>query len=268
MNETMEQRKSDVVTPGMRLMLLSCVKGCTGGQTDELSNLAAGFAQWDSFLRLVVKNRVFPSVFMSLSNLDGIVDEQTLRLLRARCERNSLTAMKLMAELIRIARRFDQEKIRMISLKGPALGFALYGDLSLRASKDLDLLVSPRDVGAAEQILIDMGYAGYCQTAGFTPRQRRHLLEKGYHFGFVNADGVEVELHWRYAADHSIDFHDVWAGRKSLTAFGQRVDLLGDVENVLFLMHHGSRHGWKRLRWLLDVREFALRGGLDWGPFA
>ena len=264
MSERTAPSKGDPVTPEMRLMLLSCVGECTPGQMAELRELAAGFPRWDLFFRLVVKNRVFPTVFRSLSRLDGAVDQRALRPLQAQCERNSLAAMKLMAELIRIARRFDREGIRVISLKGPALGLALYGDLSLRTSKDLDLLVSPGDVDAAEQALIRMGYGRGFQTGGLTPRQRRHLLEKGHHFSYVSDGGVEVELHWRYADDHSVEFDDVWAGRKSVTAFGERVDVPGDEENFLLLLHHGSGHGWKRLRWLLDVREIAVRDGLDW----
>jgi hypothetical protein len=264
MSDTTALSKDDPVTHGLRLMLLSCVSECTSEKMAELHKLAAGFSQWDFFGHLVAKNRVFPTVYRGLSHLDGVADSKVLHMLQVRCERNTLAAMKLMAELTRIARRFDQKKIRMISLKGPSLGLALYGDLSLRVSKDLDLLVSPRDVDAAEQVLISMGYAGYCQTARFTPRQRRYLLEKGHHFGYVSADGVEVELHWRYADDHSVDFDEVWAGRKSITTFGERVDLLGDEESFLFLIYHGSRHGWKRLRWLLDVREIAIRDGLDW----
>lgn len=265
MNGRTERSMSDLMTPAMRLMLMSCVSECTAGQMAELRKLAADFTQWDFFLRLVAKNRVFPSVFRSLSRLDGIVEEKALRQLQARCERNNLTIMKLMAELIRIARRFDREGIQMISLKGPALGLALYGDLSLRTSRDLDLLVSPEEVDAAEQILISMGYAGHCQTAGFTPRQRRYLLERGHHFNYVNGDGVEVELHWQYADDHSVDFAALWAGRMSVTAFEERLNLLENEENFLYLLHHGTRHGWMRLRWILDIREIALRGGMDWG---
>ena len=264
MNGRTDGSMSDLMTPGMRLMLLSCVSECTAGQLAEMRKLAMDFEQWDYFLRLVLKNRVFPSVFRSLSRLDGIVDEKMLRLLQVRCEQNNLSVVKLMAELIRIARRFDREKVRMISLKGPALGLALYGDLSLRTSKDLDLLVSPKDVDAAEQILISMGYAGCGQTNGFTPRQRRYLLKKGHHFSYVNGDGVEVELHWRYDDDYSVGFDDVWMGRKSVTAFGERIDLLENEENFLFLLHHGTKHGWKRLRWLLDMREITLRGEIDW----
>ena len=256
--------KGGPLSPAMRLMLLSCGNRNTQEQADELREMVAGFSDWDSFLRLTLKNRVFLTVCKNLTRLGDAMDQRTLSLLRARCERSRLNEMKLMAELIRISGRFDREGIRVISLKGPALGLTVYGDLSLRTSKDLDLLVPPGDLDAAEQALRRMGYRRIRSIAALTPRQRRYLLKSQHHFNYVSGAGVEVELHWKYDESFNVRFDEVWANRKPVTAFGARVMTLGDEDCFLFLMLHGSRHGWRRLRWLLDVYEIARKNALDW----
>jgi hypothetical protein len=259
-----EALQNDLPTPEMRL-ILSCCKGtCTEAELTGMREGAAGFSQWDSFLRLAIKNRVFPTACKNLALLGDAADPKTLRLLQAKCEQNRLAAIKLMAELVRVTERFDREGIRSISLKGPALGLALYGDLSLRTSKDLDLLVDRLDVEAAERILLDMGYGRGRDTASLTARQRRYILNRSHHFDYVSAAGIEVELHWRYDDIISVEFDDLWTSRKTLSAFGTHIDLPGDEENFLFLLVHGTRHGWKRLRWLLDIYEIVQKNSLDW----
>ena len=178
MKKRAEALPNDLPTPVMRL-ILSCCKGtCTEAELTGMREGASGFAQWDSFLRLAIKNRVFPTVCRNLALLGDAADPKTLRLLQAKREQNRLAVLKLMAELVRVTERLDREGIRSISLKGPALGLSLYGDLSLRTSKDLDLLVDRRDVEAAERVLLDMGYRRGRETKSLTARQRRYILKR------------------------------------------------------------------------------------------
>jgi hypothetical protein len=82
--------------------------------------------------------------------------------------------------------------IRSTSLKGPFLAEAVYGDPGRRLSGDIDLLVSPHDLGAAVLVLREMGYrapSDYVDDSGLP------LL----HFTLVHELGElpPVELHWR-----------------------------------------------------------------------
>src|SRR4051794_16150604 len=57
-----------------------------------------------------------------------------------------------------LASQFEQAGIRSILLKGPAMARWLYEDESVRAYVDIDLLVSPADLGAATKLLADDGF--------------------------------------------------------------------------------------------------------------
>jgi hypothetical protein len=82
--------------------------------------------------------------------------------------------------------------IRSAALKGPQLAEALYGDPGRRFSGDLDLLVSPRELRAAADVIGTLGYR--------PPRD--HVLQSGlpllhYELEHENGELPSIELHWR-----------------------------------------------------------------------
>ena len=54
--------------------------------------------------------------------------------------------LKLSGEMENISELFMENNIRSLFLKGPVIALDLYGDVSLRTSKDLDILLSINDL--------------------------------------------------------------------------------------------------------------------------
>ena len=82
--------------------------------------------------------------------------------------------------------------IRCAPLKGPLLGEAIYGDPGRRLSSDIDLLVSPKQLQAAVEVVRGLGYEAPVD----------HVDDRGLpllHFALVHERGElpPVELHWR-----------------------------------------------------------------------
>jgi hypothetical protein len=93
---------------------------------------------------------------------------------------------------LRITAMLADAGIRSAALKGPLLGEVIYGDPGRRLSGDIDLLVSPRELQAAVEVVRGLGYGAptdYVQQSGLP------LL----HFVLVHERGElpPVELHWR-----------------------------------------------------------------------
>ena len=65
-----------------------------------------------------------------------------------------------------VCKLFNESKINTLVLKGPILGANLYGDVSLRTSGDLDILIPIQDLEKAEKLLLMQGYEkdDYIQT--------------------------------------------------------------------------------------------------------
>jgi hypothetical protein len=93
---------------------------------------------------------------------------------------------------LRIVGMLADEGIRSAVLKGPLLGEAIYGDPGRRISSDIDLLVSPRQLGAAVEVVRGLGYLA---PSDHVYDCRLPLI----HFTLAHEQGElpPVELHWR-----------------------------------------------------------------------
>lgn len=118
--------------------------------------------------------------------------------------------------LQRIGAAFAERGLRVLVIKGSVLAELVYGDPSLRPFFDVDIVVPPETLHAAEEALRDLGY-------GFAPARVGSLLSAGVrlpgalddlvpedvvrgvmrrvsqHFCFAPPDGrlLPVELHWQ-----------------------------------------------------------------------
>jgi hypothetical protein len=96
-----------------------------------------------------------------------------------------LTSLRVMAMLAEMG-------IRCAPLKGPLLGEAIYGDPGRRLSSDIDLLVAPKQMQAAVQVVSGLGYKAPTDHVG---QDGLPLL----HFVLVHERNElpPMELHWR-----------------------------------------------------------------------
>ncbi|WP_043922690.1 nucleotidyltransferase family protein [Paenibacillus terrae] len=221
---------------------------------------------WARLLRLAEHHRVVPAVYLQLKRINHpAIPAELLRNLQAQYQRNTLRMLRLQAEAGRVTRLLMNHGIRVLMLKGPALAQQLYGDVSLRTSKDVDLLIAPDDMDQAEQWMQEAGYVSKSGEA----RVLGSWKWKDHHASFLHPHKrVEIELHWRLHPDAGGEpsFEDLWKHRQigEVTATGVPcVYTLGSEHQFLYLSAHGARHGWFRLRWLVDIDRLAVRA-VDW----
>jgi len=163
-------------------------------------------------------------------------------------------------ELVRIARAFNREGVPIAALKGPALAVEVYGGLSRRQFRDLDILVRPQDLFSAVKVLSEMGYEGERRRLLEVSRaQRGRLVRANKHLQFFRSTGgspLEVELHWRLGESNdvlAIPSERVWDGHAEVTLGGTKIKTIPFPEQIVFLAYHGGMHHWKRLVWLCDL---------------
>lgn len=226
--------------PGEAALLITCLRG--------LPYLVPEDTDWKVLLDLARENGVLLLAHRSLlamgADIPGFFRDAAWE-----CQ---TFAERLAQELEVLLQGFRDLHIEVIPFKGPALASALYGDVALRSSNDLDLLVSGDDFLRCKASLLDRGF-----------------LEVGtpgdYHGRFVRGEFL-VELHFELASplDFPVDIDHIW-GRSLPHAFrGQPVRALSDADLVLYLCCHGLKHGFSRLIWIMDVAR-ALHG---WRPDA
>ncbi|MBD0379750.1 nucleotidyltransferase domain-containing protein [Paenibacillus sedimenti] len=217
---------------------------------------------WKHFFQLAKHHRVYPTLYARLNKLEsGRIPASVLQALRAQYNKNMFQMLHLSAEMERVCSSMDKQQIRTLTLKGPVLAQELYGDLSLRTSKDLDILVHIREVEQAELVLEELGYV-----IQDNPVRVLDWKWKFYHIAYYHPQKqVEIELHWSLNPDMAKEepqFEELWARRRVSSLGSGTVFYLGSEDLFFYLVSHGSRHGWFRLRWLEDIDRL-VRKGID-----
>ena len=72
---------------------------------------------------------------------------------------------------------------------------------------------------------------------------------------------IKLEIHWRLNPGPGKEpgFEELWKRKRKSTLTSNSVYMLGEEDLFLFLVSHGARHGWSRLRWLVDIKNCRSR---------
>ncbi len=183
-----------------------------------------------------------------------------------------IKALQLAAELVRIGDRLSEQGIDFIPLKGPVLAQRLYGDVTARICRDLDILVSPAQLVTAVSVLQSLGYVRD-EPWPEKKRSREILISHTNEEEFVNSEsGIIVELHWRLlrvpVVSHRRLEELTTANTVDYSFAGRSFRVLNRELGLLFLIHHGGIHWWRRLKWLTDIREILKEGLPDKRKFS
>lgn len=250
----------------IKLLLLCSHKQITAAQEQEIRSIVDEGVDWQLLLKAGKKHRVFPMVYYNIKRMDSLpVDENFLRRIQALCQRNLMNSVRMTAELAKINKLMTAHGIRTISLKGPLLGMAIYDDVALRNTGDLDILSDIKDLDKIEQLLIAAGFVSVEAQAISTPKRKARYIQIKHHLLFKSPEGIEVEIHWRYSNQSSPDqFDKLWDQRREVEVSGQKIAVLSPEDEFIYLAAHGGKHGWTRLRWLCDLAEIIKNGQPDW----
>src|SRR5690606_29474280 len=116
-------------------------------------------------------------------------------------------------EMERLGGLFHEKNIPILFLKGPTLAPFLYGDLSLRRSRDLVVLVPLADLHRVERLLASEGYEKeYPIPSVLNDWKWRHRHVTYSH----PTKGTTVEVHWRLLTGPSKEptFEELWKKRQ------------------------------------------------------
>lgn len=225
---------------------------------DQLSHV-----DWDRFLELVRHHRVYPLIYLTLKKVDKeLIPASILQNLHSDYIKNTFQMLHLSGEMEKVCKAFNESGINSLMLKGPMLAEALYGDVSLRTSRDLDILIHVEDIEKSERILENYGY----QLKDEFPRILGDWKWRTHHINYYHPQKkIEVELHWRLklGIGNEPDFKELWERKVRSSLTSEPVYSLGEEDLFLFLTSHGARHAWSRLRWLVDIDRL-VRRGLRW----
>lgn len=244
--------------------LLACVRSELTTTLDRALRTVTN-VNWNTFCNIAQRNEVIPLIQARLERL-GPVPASVSDTIGRKSRIIASWNLRLASELIEILKLFWENGIRAVCYKGPALAVDLYGALSSRHCRDLDLLINRKDVLLAVKLLHQSGY----QTASpEQPINGREILLSYKDIVLEHpASGVCVELHWAVCEpqfDPRLHAQELWNRTRVVTMLGAPV-VVPAPEDLLFLLSiHGLRHYWNCLKWLCDIdRLVETFPELDW----
>ncbi|TRZ36832.1 Renal dipeptidase [Niallia circulans] len=245
------------VTVEMNL-LLDIIKAITDEEKIESYKLER--INWEKFYQLALHHRVIPLVYSNINrNKVKWIPKEVINVLKNKYQQNVFSMLKLTSEMDLIAKHFNNNNLPALFLKGPILGEQLYGNISLRTSKDIDILISNRDINTTKKLLFEMGYIEKEEPEFIL---NEHKLRTHHSVFFHPNSKFSIEIHWRLndLPDKEPHFDTLWARRRTSQLTNETISMLGEEDLFLYLVSHGARHGWFRLRWLVDIDRLILKG--------
>jgi hypothetical protein len=234
----------------------------------EAVNTGPGWSgpDWNEYISLVERHRTPALSWASLNRVPGITIPESIRQEMLRnsdeCRMKAVAHCLLLADVLK---RLNQAGIPVMPLKGQILSFALYGDVGLRQTLDMDLAVQPEDLDRAQACLVKKDWHLEESFFPMSPRQWDSLLRNESHLNFIhNKIGHMLELHWRSQWETPEAIRARWARSVPFTWQGCAIQTMSPGDLAMYLCSHGGLHQWFRAKWLGDLARAQLQGQLDW----
>jgi len=258
-NATKMQQETPDRTAEHELLLCCAAAGNDDAARAQFARLSQHVADWDYLLTTAELHGMLPLLRKRLEDIGAMRPD----LLRATL-RNAGHNLALTGELLGIISVLEKAGIECVPFKGPALADQVFGSVAMRQFCDIDILVQPKDVKAAKQLLLSRGYLAEFT---LTPEREAEYIRAEHAFQFRKNEFV-VELHWSFGSkDQSFPLAaaDVWPRLVNRTLQGRSIRALSTEDLFLYLCMHGAKHAWERLEWICSLAEIAgKKDAVNW----
>jgi hypothetical protein len=250
-------------------LLLTCARASLNeSRRARIKELGTEDLDWDYLLQLADRHGLQPLLHWHLNEVCAAdVPERHVQSLRVAFQRVSALNIFLTHELRRLLSLFAENNITAVPYKGPALALQLYGNVALRQFSDLDIMVHPRDVLSARDLLLAEDYALF---PPLTEGQQAVMLRTQCNLPFTRElNRLIVELHWKVSAPHfarPFDTAGFWGRLCDAKLDDINIKLPAPEDLMLALCVHGAKHLWERLAWTCDIAGLIESNPeLNWG---
>lgn len=220
---------------------------------------------WKALFHLADHHRVLPLLYKTLSGVGTAVPAQEMQTLERHFQINLHKAMFLSRELLQIVDQLSNIGFEFLTYKGLALAQMVYGDIALRQTGDIDLLIRTADLPRIRDAVRELGYTPHSRLR--EPEEQAYL-KSGYECAFDGPVGPNLlEVQWAiqprfYAVDLDIGGVFQRAVTVSVASRTMKTPCLEDLFIVLSL--HAAKHVWGRLAWICDLARIMQLTSLKW----
>jgi hypothetical protein len=247
-------------------LVLALSKPLRNGGGETAHTILKNALDWKKVFDIAAAFEVEPVFFSNLRALGDRLVPSDIQESAARREREARAfAVGNAMYLGTLVKRFQEQNIPVIVLKGPTIALICLGDASMRTYGDVDLLVTPETVPAARDLLISLGYR-----RDFDSSSESLLLQGGHALEFSQRER-KVEVHSSLLESYlrfEPDMAAIWKDAIAVDCAGFSVRVLSPHHCLVFICAHATKHEWSRPRWISDLAillDCITRGELEAG---
>lgn len=249
--------------PSPELLLLLAAVGQSADESGaDLQRLAAGAPDWDRLLALARRHHVSPALCRGLRRfvwplVPAGIRQRLEQALAANLRRNVLIDRRARG----VVEAFREADIPVLAYKGVFIAQAVYGQLSSREVRDIDLLTGPEHAERAGRLLVSFGF----QPVQRLDQQQVYRNSRSH---------IDVDLHWQLVPAYfplDYDFGALWGRAVEVNAGTWTFRAPAPEDLLLLLAIQVAKDCWERrqrlthLQKVCDVAEVVRRTPmLDW----
>jgi hypothetical protein len=236
-------------------LILACSKGSITNDTREtIAILLKKELNWDYVFRQAERQGLIPLLYYILKiTAPERVPEDIFQQMNEIYLISMKRSMIQVSELLQVIQLGKDHEIPVIPYKGAALSQQIYGDIGLRISSDIDIIVREQDVIRAKALLISQGYT---PPISLTPEQDKKFIQVRCEYDLSHPRRNTLDLHWQFIPYYYLapfEETDIWSGLKVISLEGHEIFALSLEMHIIALCIHGAKHQWKELRQISDI---------------
>ena len=222
---------------------------------------------WHRFAQLARYHKLGAVAYDRLSKCcRGMVPDEVMGTLHEVYQSAAVRVLAQEAETLEVVDVLARSGVQSLVLKGVAAGHLLYpGEHTLRFSSDIDILVAPGDLAAAEDILRGNDFIPG-QTELDMPRGKRSALLSMVHALTYQGPmlGSDFDVHHRVSHNPywlQLGFEVLYAQSEEVALDGGWIRTLGPAHMACYMCCHMMDHALFMLRWVEDAGRALDRAG-------
>ncbi|MGV8110562.1 nucleotidyltransferase domain-containing protein [Methanospirillum sp.] len=212
---------------------------------------------WRDVIDKAIKYQLLPILYYNLKNIiPDMVPEEILEEMRGYYQNNLIRSMIQTKELLQIIQICNDHQIPVIPYKGLVLSALVYGDIGLRVSSDIDIIVHKSNVLRLKNLLVSNGYKTFLHLA---PYQEDTYLLNQCEYNLIHPKKTTVEIHWQFAPKYSLSFFEeeiIWDNSYQRSFEGKEITVLSHEMQIIALSVHAGKHEWNNIRHICDLAGF------------
>lgn len=225
-------------------------------RTAGIARIAARPFDADRLVDLAHRHRVSGFVEEGLKAIGHALPDAAAALLARRAAASRMQSLRNAGEEIRVGQALAAAGIDAVFVKGSTLAMHAHRTLMLKTSWDVDVLVARGQLDAACETLTALGYrlsilGGITDPVHIRRYLAAHKESEWYHDDRATVVELHTELGDNRAAITSIGL----GSPRMLVELmpGTSLATLAPAPLFAYLVFHGAKHLWARLKWLADV---------------